>query len=912
MPELKTASTRRAKRRDKLARWVITLGGATVIASVIAILALIVGVTLPLFRAARASVACVCPLPTREFGDASRVLRVGIDASLDGRSVTGFVWSANGSVGWVDLRSGKLTGQDRVPPPGGAKSTLRSVEPLGDGKYSLCWSDGAAALVEIAARRTSGKDAKTAPYAVRSLAQISTPLSDKKLRSAAAVGDATVRSCFIRRSNNGAITRAALLSNGTIALLRQATTETPMGDEEVSTHESVLRDEIVAHVCTMTMDREGNTLYAGTDNGRLLRWRLDEKGEAADREVVRAYSDGRAITALALVLGDVSLAVGDAKGELTVWSPINSDGTRKLQAIHQLMPHRSAIREILPSGRNKSLLSLDADGVVHLDHTTSERHLLTISLCGAGVPPAKKKAGEMLAPQKKAGETPAPQKIAGETPALRIGFGLRGDALLELDAAGRLTAWQIESGYPEISLKTLFGKVQYEGYDQPEYTWQTTGGEDFEAKFSLVPLIFGTLKGTFYSMLFAVPLALFGAMYVSYFTTPAFRRWIKPLVEIMATVPSVVVGFLIALWLAPIIENWLFAFFVSLIAVPATFVVFMALWQLVRRFDWARRVENGYEFLAVLPILLLGVGIAVCLAAPLEKGLFGSVPDTSHTGTATSMPQPLTHGLVGSTPRWQILAFLTALFVIPVTLLVLRTVWRHLPKFNLVEPMASDRKRLAMLIAALCKCLILVGRVLFWLGGITLAAALAFWLAGLMETSFFPKEFVGNFRQWLFRGPLGMQYDQRNCIIIAFGLGFTVIPIIFSISEDSLSNVPYSMTAASMAVGASRWQTLWRVVLPSASPGIFAATMIGFGRAVGETMIVLMATGNTPILSCSPLNGMRTLSANIAVEIPEAPVGGTLYRVLFLCAVLLFVLTFTVNTAAELVRQRLRKRFGRF
>ena len=261
----------------------------------------------------------------------------------------------------------------------------------------------------------------------------------------------------------------------------------------------------------------------------------------------------------------------------------------------------------------------------------------------------------------------------------------------------------------------------------------------------------------------------------------------------MATVPSVVIGFLIALWLAPIIETWLLAFFTSLLVVPATFVVFMAVWQLLRRSDWARRVENGYEFLVVLPVLLLGVGIAVCLATPLEAWCFG-----------------------------------------------------------------------------------------------------------------------GNLRRWLFEGPLAMQYDPRNSIIIAFGLGFTVIPIIFSIAEDSLSNVPYSMTAASMAVGASRWQTLWRVVLPSASPGIFAAMMIGFGRAVGETMIVLMATGNTPIMDWSPLNGMRTLSANIAVEIPEAPVGGTLYRVLFLCAVLLFLLTFTVNTAAEVVRQRLRKRFGRF
>src|SRR5690606_12501173 len=106
-------------------------------------------------------------------------------------------------------------------------------------------------------------------------------------------------------------------------------------------------------------------------------------------------------------------------------------------------------------------------------------------------------------------------------------------------------------------------------------------------------------------------------------------------------------------------------------------------------------------------------------------------------------------------------------------------------------------------------------------------------------------------------------------------------------------------------------QTVWRIIVPSASPGIFAAVMIGLGRAVGETMIVLMATGNTPIMDWSPFNGMRTLSANIAVEIPEAPVGETLYRTLFLCAVILFVMTFVLNTGAELIRHRLRQKYGR-
>ncbi|WP_035057222.1 ABC transporter permease subunit, partial [Desulfuromonas sp. TF] len=113
-------------------------------------------------------------------------------------------------------------------------------------------------------------------------------------------------------------------------------------------------------------------------------------------------------------------------------------------------------------------------------------------------------------------------------------------------------------------------------------------------------------------------------------------------------------------------------------------------------------------------------------------------------------------------------------------------------------------------------------------------------------------------------------------------------------------------------MGPSRWQTVWRVILPSASPGIFAGTMIGFGRAIGETMIVLMATGNTAIMDWSIFNGMRPLSANIAVEIPEAPFGGTLYRILFLSAVILFAFTFILNTAAEIVRQRLRKKYGRF
>jgi phosphate transport system permease protein len=156
---------------------------------------------------------------------------------------------------------------------------------------------------------------------------------------------------------------------------------------------------------------------------------------------------------------------------------------------------------------------------------------------------------------------------------------------------------------------------------------------------------------------------------------------------------------------------------------------------------------------------------------------------------------------------------------------------------------------------------------------------------------------------------LGIHYDQRNALVVGFAMGFAVIPSIFSIAEDAIFSVPKQLTYGSLALGATPWQTLSRVVLLTASPGIFSAVMIGMGRAVGETMIVLMATGNTPIMDGNIFEGMRTLAANIAVEMAESEVGSTHYRVLFLAALVLFLFTFVVNTLAEVIRQRLRKRY---
>ena len=784
MTTIDRKTIRKAKRRDRVARSVIVLGGVTVIAGVVAILLLIAGVTLPLFRPARSQLLIDTRLPSLIPPD--RVVAVGVDLSLGEeaiRSLTADVLSSDGTLAFLDMTAAVEAGagtssdasSERSPAESGIfilgqeniagashdeNRTVRFVERHAGSRISVLWSDGSTSLVEVSAEAEFDQQGgRRSVYTINRLAAMPAEKGDPPEL-------ALMRFFDDREEGSKTVTCARALPGGRISVVRELTVEDDLlGTEETTTHRTMVEEGISAPIGAMTMDATGSTLYVGTTNGYLAWWEFDEEGGVKRRDSVLAFRDRRAVTSLSLVLGDVSLAVGDEKGDLTTWlrvrfEPLDKgEATTLLRQVHRLSPHDGPVRSILPSQRNKSLVSLGDGGRANLDYVTSERHLLSID--------------------------------AGAT-SQTVGYAHDGTAFARVDDRGQLAVWQIDCPHPEIGWSTLFGRIFYEGYPEPEHVWQTTGGEEFEPKFGLVPLLFGTLKGTFYAMLFAVPLALAAAAYTSHFTTPRFKAAIKPVVEIMAAVPSVVIGFLIALWLAPIVERGILAVFASLVTIPFCFVTFMAAWQLVRRFDWAKRLENGYEFIVLVPVIVVG-----CISA--------------------------------------------------------------------------------------------------------------FWLAEPIETMLFD----GNFKLWLFE-TLDMRYDQRNCIIIAFGLGFAVIPIIFSISEDSLSNVPYTLSAASMAMGASRWQTLWRIVLPSASPGIFAATMIGFGRAVGETMIVLMATGNTPILDASPFNGMRTLSANIAVEIPEAPVGGTLYRVLFLCAVLLFLLTFALNTIAEVVRHRLRKQYGRF
>lgn len=151
-------------------------------------------------------------------------------------------------------------------------------------------------------------------------------------------------------------------------------------------------------------------------------------------------------------------------------------------------------------------------------------------------------------------------------------------------------------------------------------------------------------------------------------------------------------------------------------------------------------------------------------------------------------------------------------------------------------------------------------------------------------------------------------YPTRlNAFVAGIALGFAVIPVIFSIAEDALTSVPQSYTQAGLALGASRWQTAWQIVLPAALPGVFAATVLGFGRAIGETMIVLMVC-SASVVSWNIFDSARSITTTIAAEMAEAVAGGHHYRILFMLGALLFALTFVSNLIGDLAIQRLKSR----
>ena len=509
----------------------------------------------------------------------------------------------------------------------------------------------------------------------------------------------------------------------------------------------------------LMMDVDQSELYVISATGHVTYYDIRNKEAPKLVQDLQVAAPDIKITAAAFLSGGTSLLLGDNHGTVTQWFPVrDEENNYQLTRIRRFSALSDPVVAITPEYYRKGFAALDASGTLGLFHTTAERTLLTV-----------------------------PHLVNAP---LALAYSAHADVLAMVDGTEHLTLRGVANTHPEVSWRALWGKVWYEGRSQPEFIWQSSSASsDFEPKFSLTPLAFGTLKAAVYAMVFAIPVAIFGALYTAYFMHSRLRIYVKPSIEIMAALPTVILGFLAGLWLAPLIETHLIGVLGATLLLPLTFFTAALVWSRVPG-ALRHRVPDGFEVLLLIPVVCAVLWLAMDLSQPLEQLWFG-----------------------------------------------------------------------------------------------------------------------GNLPRWLTR-ELGLTYDQRNSLVVGIAMGFAVIPNIFSISEDAIFGVPRQLTTGSLALGATPWQTVTRVVLLTASPGIFSAIMIGLGRAVGETMIVLMSTGNTPIMDASIFTGFRALSANIAVEMPESEINSTHYRVLFLAALVLFAVTFIFNTVAELVRQRLRAKYG--
>ena len=723
---------------DKIARRLVTVGGIAIIFSILAIFFVIILEVVPLF---------LPPSITQLKTLVPKTAALPFAGGVDRYQRVAFSLTQSGQIRFTSLISGAQLESVKLNPNQPIQVT--AVTSAGKNRYAAGTSIG-----------------QVIPFQIQYPVEY---VDDERIISAKAIIDEPihfdrtqnqpVRDLAYSISDTGPVW-VVLMESGALNLFAEEESESLLGPSESVEIRSILPSGTTEKITAMAIDGVEQDLYVGTSDGQIIRYDISDRSDPKLGGAVYTTENSKTgITTLSFLLGDQTLVVGDERGRVSTWHVVTEPGTtdRRLVKVYDYFPHQGPVTLLQKALRNKGFMTADSSGRIQIHYGTSGKTSLTFQ--------------------------------SDATPLQTMALAPKGNGLLTLNDQGALTHYEVDNPHPEISLDVLFGKVWYEGYPQPEYVWQSTGGTDeFESKFSLTPLVFGTLKGTFYAMLFAIPLALLSALYTSQFMHRDLRGKIKPTIEFMAALPSVVLGFIAGLWLAPILEGILPGILLLPIVLSVLILVFMSLLrQLPERFKMF--VKPGFEILILVPVVLLGTWLSIRLGYALEEFL-----------------------------------------------------------------LAED------------------------------------------------------YRIWI-RKALGLTFDQRNSIVVGIAMGFAVIPIIYTIAEDSLSSVPPHLSAGSMALGASPWQTAIRVVLPTASPGIFSAVMIGFGRAVGETMIVLMATGNTPIMDFSPFNGLRALSANIAVELPEAPVDGTLFRILFLAALMLFVMTFVVNTIAEVVRLRLRKKY---
>ncbi|HVU89959.1 MAG TPA: ABC transporter permease subunit [Pirellulales bacterium] len=850
--------TRRSVRIvDRVARTLIALGGIGTVIAVSTVCIFLVCVAVPLFLPASYS-------PVKR-GPLSPAIADCLHFEIDEYRVLGWAMSAEATLRAFRLDTGDVIHEQELFPD--QKPTAWSFS-VGGREASCGFADGSVRTIRLGFT-TTFPDENEIPEDIRSkLADASSAVYKEGLLS-------RTRQGALRLQTVRAVPSEPIVPAGSAAVACVDSSSRPTGrvccvlDDKgnlmlhaVRRRPALAREAVESHAVDVAMpyapsaergpprcllvSGQADNAYLIWNDGHLLRYDIRDLEQPRLAEQVDLVPESnQSVTALTFLPGKTTLVAGDSLGRVRAWFPTKPTEARTadgavLALAHELSGPQSAVSSLTSSLRARLVAAAYDDGSMHVFQVTSARALVDI---------------------------PAAGNAAGDEAAARLAaFTPKGDALVAI-AGSMAQQWTLATGYPEVSPATLFRAVWYEGYEGPQHVWQSSGGgDDFEPKLGMIPLVFGTLKATIYSLLFAVPLALLSAVYSSEFLQPRIKARIKPAIEMMASLPSVVLGFVAALVVAPYVEKMIPAVLASVAVVPLTYLVAAYLWQMLPARAGLLLARWRFAFIcATLPVGIL----ASALVGPLiERTLFA--------GDLRSWVD----GQIGSGLGGWIVLFLP-LSALATALFIGRQVnpWLR----STLRGMGRERRA--------------------WLELVKFLIAVVVTVAGAAT--------VGLLLDSLHLDPRGLVLDtyvQRNALVVGFVMGFAIIPLIYTIADDALSTVPAHLRSASLGAGATPWQTAIRVIIPTAMSGLFSAVMIGLGRAVGETMIVLMAAGNTPIMDWNIFNGFQTLSASIATELPEAVQGSAHYRTLFVAALALFVITFIVNTLAEAVRLRFRRR----
>ncbi|HCS07589.1 MULTISPECIES: ABC transporter permease subunit [Pseudomonas] len=737
-PELQRKRRMRAL-KDHLTRWYVFIGGLAVLGAITLIFFFLGYVVLPLFQGADLNAKqAITPVWMQ---DAGKPLML----SVEEQNQVGMRVSDQGMVLFFNAKSGEELSRVNLPLPADTHVTSLGEDQPGNPVVVLGLSNGQALVFRHTYKVSYPDGKKTISPAIEYPYGEAPVALDPQGRALDHVNLSVNDSTLVLAGSTGA----------QLHVLSLASEENMMTGEVTNSETRIELPQMTEKVKALYIDPRQQWLYV--INGRAQADVFSLRDKSLNGRYKLAEDATTEITASTQLVGGISLILGDSTGSLSQWFMARDpDGEQRFKHIRSFKMGDSPIVEITAEQRRKGFLALDAAGDIGVFHSTAHRTLLVEKVAeGPGIMALSPRANRVI-----------------------------------VEEGGKLLPLTLKNPHPEVSWSALWSKVWYENYDEPKYVWQSTAANtDFEPKMSLAPLTFGTLKAAFYAMLLAAPLAVAAAIYTAYFMAPSLRRKVKPVIELMEAMPTVILGFFAGLFLAPYVEGHLPGIFSLLMLLPIGI--------LLAGFTWSRlpdsirlRVPDGWESLILIPVILFIGWLSLYMSPFMEAWFFG-----------------------------------------------------------------------------------------------------------------------GDMRLWISHD-LGITYDQRNALVVGLAMGFAVIPNIYSIAEDAVFSVPRGLTLGSLALGATPWQTMTRVVILTASPGIFSALMIGMGRAVGETMIVLMATGNTPVMEMNLFEGLRTLAANVAVEMPESEVGGSHYRVLFLSALVLLLFTFIMNTLAELIRQRLRKKYS--